>query len=68
MCTAGFLRLLGVMNSPEMSKVPRQIKRLLEGYLDGKSEEELLSKTNAELDEGEFFTYLRGHATAYLYS
>ena len=66
MCTAGFLRILGVINSAELSKAPGQIKRLMDGYLEGKSEEELLSKQNLKLDENQFFTALRGQAKAYI--
>jgi hypothetical protein len=66
MCTAGFLRLLGVTNSTEISKAPGQWRRLIKGYREGKSEHELLSKDKLELDAGESFTEKEGHASAYI--
>ena len=65
-CTAAFLRILGVMSDVEESKAPGQWLRLIRGYKDGKAEETLLSKNDVKLDSKDRKTKMIRKVTTYI--
>ena len=65
-CPAGYLRILGLLKSPDMVKAPGQCRRLIKGRLEHRLLEDLLSKKNVKLDKNQRFSVQRGKAVAYL--
>jgi hypothetical protein len=65
-CTAGYLRSLGVLTDADESKAPGQWKRLIKGYKNGITDVNLLSKDDLKMDYEERATNLMMHATSFI--
>jgi len=63
-CAAGLVRIIGLSNSVDISRAPGQFRRLMHGYLAGKTAVELLSSDSIKLDKGEKFTVIKGFMEA----
>lgn len=65
-CAAGYLRILGLLRSPDMNKAPRQARRMIRGRLQNLTSEELFAKTKVKLGRNETYTDVRGTMAAYI--
>jgi hypothetical protein len=59
LCLAGFARVIGLTNSPDISKAPGQFRRLLAGCLNGVDKLQLLADQKIKLDSNDKFTEIR---------
>ncbi len=66
LCLAGFARIIGITNSPDISKAPGQFRRLLNGHLNGIDKLQLLANQKIKLDADEKFTEIRGFQEAFI--
>ena len=66
LCLAGFARVIGITNSPDISKAPGQFRRLLNGHLNGTDKLQLLANQKIKLDAVEKFTEIRGFQEAFI--
>jgi hypothetical protein len=65
-CTAAFLRIIGLSHELEVSKAPGQFLRLSKGVFSGKSEAELRAEEKIKLDSKEKFSMVKGFHKAYI--
>ena len=65
-CPAGFLRVLGLSSSLDLSRAPGQFRRLMQGHLAGLTPAELLESKHIKLDREEKFTEIKGFQEAFI--
>ena len=65
-CPAGFVRIVGLSSSLDLSRAPGQFRRLLQGHLAGLTPAELLESKNIKLDREEKFTAIKGFQEAFI--
>jgi len=66
LCTAGYLRIIGLSDSPDLGKAPGQFRRLLTGFLRGADDLELLATEKIKLDAKDRYSAARGMQIAFI--
>ena len=66
LCTAGYARVIGLSNSPDISEAPGQFRRLINEHLNGKSSLEMLATAKIKLDKNQKYTVMKGFIEAFI--